>query len=72
VQVFIGCCRADLAAPRLNDALSVAARALWTGTGVHPPQDEQQLGGSKESDIREQVKRESRKNVALAALLSVD
>ena len=32
--------RATIAALRLNDALSVAARSLWTGTGVQPPRDE--------------------------------
>jgi hypothetical protein len=32
--------RATVTALRLNDALIVAARALWTGTGLHPPQDE--------------------------------
>jgi hypothetical protein len=32
--------RATIAALRLNDVLIVAARALWTGTGLHPPQDE--------------------------------
>ncbi|MBI3800000.1 MAG: hypothetical protein HY268_23875 [Deltaproteobacteria bacterium] len=32
--------RATIAALRLNDALIVAARALWTGTGGHPPRDE--------------------------------
>ena len=32
--------RATIVALRLNDALIVAARALWTGTGLHPPQDE--------------------------------
>jgi HNH endonuclease len=31
--------RAPIAALRLNDALIVAARSLWTGTGLHPPQD---------------------------------
>lgn len=31
--------RATIVALRLNDALLVAARALWTGTGLHPPQD---------------------------------
>ena len=32
--------RATIAALGLNDALIVAARSLWTGTGLHPPQDE--------------------------------
>jgi hypothetical protein len=32
--------RATIAVLRLNDALIVAARSLWTGMGVHPPQDE--------------------------------
>ena len=32
--------RATIAARGLNDALIVAARSLWTGTGLHPPQDE--------------------------------
>lgn len=32
--------RATVVTLRLNDALVVAARALWTGTGSHPPQDE--------------------------------
>jgi hypothetical protein len=33
--------RATIVALRLNDALIIAARALWTGIGLHPPpQDE--------------------------------
>lgn len=32
--------RVTIAALRLNEALIVAARSFWIGTGVHPPQDE--------------------------------
>jgi len=32
--------RATIAALRLNNALIVAARGLWTGTGLHPPHGE--------------------------------
>jgi hypothetical protein len=32
--------RATITALKLNDALIVAARALWTGTSLHPPQEE--------------------------------
>lgn len=31
--------RATIAALKLNDTLIVAARALWAGTGLHPPHD---------------------------------
>src|SRR5262245_37577958 len=37
-QTPIGC--ATIAALRLNDVLIMAARSLWTGTGLHPPHDE--------------------------------
>ena len=32
--------RTTIAGLRLNDALIVTARSLWTGTGFHPPHDE--------------------------------
>ena len=32
--------RATIASLKLNDALIVAARSLWTDTGFHPPRDE--------------------------------